>query len=165
MQMMMQKQKRARISWLKRGLLRVPGDNWRDCGCHGHDKQAELMAQSKAARNSVVHIIKFSGDAIVNAGTIYFLEYHQRLPVRCLSLKESHRTGCTICRIVYAAKSLLAHLFLLSVAAPKLLGGGGVYRAIHDAAGPELLEACRKLPVVQGRSIRCPTGQAHITPY
>lgn len=34
--------------------------------------------------------------------------------------------------------------------------------AIHRAAGPELLEACFKVPQVR-RGIRCPTGEARIT--
>ena len=44
---------------------------------------------------------------------------------------------------------------------PIMLGGGGVDGAIHKAAGPRLLEACRKIKPVNG--IRCPTGEARIT--
>ncbi|TYH50713.1 hypothetical protein ES332_D10G225200v1 [Gossypium tomentosum] len=35
--------------------------------------------------------------------------------------------------------------------------------AIHRAAGPELVEACYKVPEVEP-DVRCPTGEARITP-
>lgn len=44
-----------------------------------------------------------------------------------------------------------------------LLGGGGVDGAIHAAAGPELLDACRAIPQVKP-GVRCPVGEARITP-
>lgn len=52
---------------------------------------------------------------------------------------------------------------IVNAANERMLGGGGVDGAIHRAAGPELKEACYKVPEVRP-GVRCPTGEARITP-
>lgn len=66
-------------------------------------------------------------------------------------------------RIAQADITTLSVDAIVNAANQRMLGGGGVDGAIHRAAGPELYEACLKVPEVRP-GVRCSTGEARITP-
>ena len=51
---------------------------------------------------------------------------------------------------------------IVNAAHEALMGGGGVDGAIHRAAGPSLMSACREIKQVEP-GVRCKVGEAHLT--
>jgi O-acetyl-ADP-ribose deacetylase (regulator of RNase III) len=66
-------------------------------------------------------------------------------------------------QIVFGDITGLSVEAIVNAANERMLGGGGVDGAIHRAAGPELLAACRAVAEVRP-GVRCPTGESRITP-
>jgi O-acetyl-ADP-ribose deacetylase len=76
----------------------------------------------------------------------------------------AHAAGLSRLEVVIGDITRASVDAIVNAANEALAGGGGVDGAIHAAAGvDELVRACRALPEVRP-GVRCPTGEARITP-
>jgi O-acetyl-ADP-ribose deacetylase len=94
------------------------------------------------------------------SGNVVFPRLPNAWPLGFSGLPPDH---AQMIRIVQADLTAQPVDAIVNAANETLLGGGGVDGAIHRAAGPRLLAACRALPQVRP-GVRCPTGEARITP-
>lgn len=96
----------------------------------------------------------------------WFYEDHEYDRMRVLTDEIRRRVAAGVGPAVSVWTGDLTHLAtdaVVNAANERMLGGGGVDGAIHAAAGPRLAAACRAIPEVRP-GVRCPTGEARITP-
>ena len=86
---------------------------------------------------------------------------NMRIQRHAFSGPDSRRSTMKNIQLIEGDITLAEVDAIVNAANPKMLGGGGVDGAIHKAAGPRLLEKCRKVKPENG--IRCPFGQARLT--
>lgn len=104
------------------------------------------------------------GESQESRGCVLLCAFPRRGPARGPSLtRANHSHPPSLTRANTTSPLLLPQTRTHPPAAnERMLGGGGVDGAIHSAAGPELLRACRAVPEVRP-GVRCPTGEARIT--